>query len=276
VNEKPPVNFSNLRVRLLSRYQRLVASRLYRRPVPMRNTTPLISFTFDDFPRSALTVGGAILERHGVRGTFYASLGIMGKYEAAGLMFEEKDLSAVIERGHELGCHTYDHFNAWETAPLAFEESVLKNRAALGELLPGAHFASLSYPKLPPRPATKRRVARYFTCCRCGNQKINRGVADANHLFAFFLEMSRGNFEMVKALIDENTRTNGWLIFATHDVCQEPSPYGCTPEFFEKVVRCSIDSGARVLPVVKGWEKMSCQGKRTVQSQRKGPEPVAA
>ena len=53
----------------------------------MRNAQPLISFTFDDFPRSALTVGGEILERHGARGTYYASLGVMGKYEAAGLMF---------------------------------------------------------------------------------------------------------------------------------------------------------------------------------------------
>src|SRR5206468_10113838 len=98
---------------------------------------------------------------------------------------------------------------------------------------------------------------------RCGNQKINRGIADANHLFAFFLEMSRGNFGAVQALIAENAQVNGWLIFATHDVCEDPSPYGCLPKFFEQVVRCSIDSGARVLPVVKGWDRMSQQGLRT-------------
>lgn len=269
------VNLSNLRVRVLSRYQRTVATGLYRRPVPMKNTGPMISFSFDDFPRSALTVAGAILERHGVRGTYYASLGIMGKQEAAGLMFEEKDLGAVIERGHELGCHTYDHFNAWETDPAAFEESVLKNRAALDRIIPGARFASLSYPKLPPRPATKRRVGRHFTCCRCGNQKINQRIADGNHLFAFFLEMARGNFQQVRALIEENARVNGWLIFATHDVCSEPSQYGCTPEFFEQVVRCSLESGARVLPVVKGWEKMSNQGMRMVQSSTPAARPVA-
>jgi peptidoglycan/xylan/chitin deacetylase (PgdA/CDA1 family) len=269
------VNLSNIPVRLLSRYQRAVATRLYRRPVPMHNTEPLISFTFDDFPRSALTVGGEILERHGVRATYYASLGIMGKRDAAGLMFEEKDLAAVIERGHELGCHTYDHLDAWETTPDTFERSVLKNRAALERLLPETRFASLSYPKMPPRPATKRRVGPLFACCRCGNQKINQDVADANHLFAFFLEMSRGNFAAVQDLIAENARIKGWLIFATHDVCEDPSLYGCSPEFFEQVVRCSIESGARVLPVVKGWDRMSQHGLRTVQSARPAAEPVA-
>ena len=258
----------------MSRYQRTVASRLYRRPVPMLNSEPLVSFTFDDFPRSALTVGGEILERHGARGTYYASLGVMGKHEAAGLMFEQRDLAAVIARGHELGCHTYDHLNAWETAPEVFEESVLKNRAALERLVPGASFGSLSYPKLPPRPATKRRVGRHFTCCRCGDQRLNQGVADANHLFAFFLEMSRGDFEPIAALVAENARVKGWLIFATHDVCEEPSPYGCTPQFFEKAVRCSLDSGARVLPILKGWAKMSQQSLRTVQSKRAAAEAV--
>jgi len=50
-------------------------------------------------------------------------------------------------------------------------------------------------------------------------------------------------------VIDRNATSNGWLIFATHDVTEHHTPYGCTPEFFSEVVRCSIDSGARILPV---------------------------
>jgi peptidoglycan/xylan/chitin deacetylase (PgdA/CDA1 family) len=44
----------------------------------MRNREPMISFTFDDFPRSALHVAGRILEDHGIAGTYYVSLGLMG------------------------------------------------------------------------------------------------------------------------------------------------------------------------------------------------------
>jgi peptidoglycan/xylan/chitin deacetylase (PgdA/CDA1 family) len=254
------MSLSNLTVRVRGRYQRTMAASFYRRPVLMRNTTPLISFSFDDFPRSALTVAGEILNRHGVRGTYYAALGLMGQRAPAGLMFEEKDLSAVLEQGHELGCHTYDHFDAWETDPEPFEKSVMQNRAALRRLLPGAEFRSFSYPKMPPRPTTKRNVSRHFACCRCGGQRFNAETADANHLFAFFLEMSRGDLDAVKNLIDRNSRANGWLIFATHDVCVEPSAYGCTPQFFEEVVRYSLQGGAQLLPVVKAWEKVSCTG----------------
>jgi hypothetical protein len=51
-------------------------------------------------------------------------------------------------------------------------------------------------------------------------------------------------------LIDRNKRERGWVIFATHDVSSNPSPYGCTPEFFENVVRYAQESGAQIVPVV--------------------------
>jgi peptidoglycan/xylan/chitin deacetylase (PgdA/CDA1 family) len=34
--------------------------------------SPVISFTFDDFPRSALVKAGAILRERGLAGTYYA------------------------------------------------------------------------------------------------------------------------------------------------------------------------------------------------------------
>ncbi|HTV54138.1 MAG TPA: hypothetical protein VMI06_04405, partial [Terriglobia bacterium] len=86
-------------------------------------------------------------------------------------------------------------------------------------------------------------------CCRGGGQTFNSGIADLNQLSAYFLEKAGSNFELVKALIDKNREARGWLIFATHDISSAPSPFGCTPEFFEGVVRYAIDSGAQILPV---------------------------
>src|SRR5205823_2244619 len=68
-------------------YQRKAASLVFRRPFVISPTRPLISFTFDDFPRSALLAGGAILNRFGVAGTYYVSLGLLGKNEPSGKMF---------------------------------------------------------------------------------------------------------------------------------------------------------------------------------------------
>jgi peptidoglycan/xylan/chitin deacetylase (PgdA/CDA1 family) len=159
-----------------------------------------------------------------------------------------------LQQEHELGCHTFSHYHSWNTKSEEFERSIIKNRKALKQFIPDAEFQSLSYPISEPRPLTKRGTARHFSCCRAGGQTLNAGKTDLNQLSAFFLEQSAGNIQPIMDLIDRNRETRGWLIFATHDVCPDPSPYGCTPEFFEQVVKYAVDSGARILPVVKALE----------------------
>ena len=241
---------------------------LLRRRLPVCTSVPLISFTFDDFPRSALLEAGSILRRHRALGTYYASLGLMGKQSDMGPMYEEEDLKELVNLGHELGCHTFGHCHSWSTPPAEYERAILENQQALARVLPGVSFQTFAYPHSAPRLAVKRVASRHFRCCRgggmrvgryihrhtAGGQTFNRGVTDLNYLCAFFLEQSIDNPAAVKSLIDQNARARGWLILATHDVCNEPSPFGCTPAFFEQVVRWSSESGARILPVMKALE----------------------
>jgi len=239
----------------LHRYsQRVVARSFAVRPFEIKSNIPVISFTFDDFPRSSLLTGGAILQSHGVVGTYYACLGLMGTQAPTGPLFLPQDMELLLEQGHELGCHTFDHSHAWDTKPAAFEHSVVENREALSNLVPEATFKTLSYPISVPRAETKRRIAKYFDCCRCGGQTFNIGKVDLNYLSAFFLEKSRDNPEVVKKLIDQNREAGGWLILATHDVSENPTQWGCTPAFFDDIVRYAVESGARVLPVSQAYE----------------------
>ena len=245
-----PGGFRHSWARLQGYYQRRAASLLFRRPFVIDTRRPVISFTFDDFPQSALSVGGAILNSFGVAGTYYASLGLMGQETPSGRIFVSADLKAALEQGHELGCHTFSHCHSWNTATGLFEHSISENRAALATLLPGVRFSTLSYPISPPRPLTKWRVAKSFLCSRGGGQTFNVGTTDLNQLSAYFLEKSRDGIQTLKDLIDRNGRARGWLIFATHDISERPTPFGCTPQLFEEVVRYAVSSGARVLPVV--------------------------
>jgi peptidoglycan/xylan/chitin deacetylase (PgdA/CDA1 family) len=250
------MNVLQLGRRVQGRYIRTAAHLLFRRPIKIKAQVPYISFTFDDFPRSALLVGGAILKSFGIAGTYYASFGLMGKQAPVGPIFLPEDLRDLQQQGHELGCHTFGHCDAWRTKPAVFEGSIVENRRALNELLPSASLQTMSYPINPPRASTKRRTGQHFRCCRGGGQTFNVGTADLNYLFAFFLEKSRHAPEMVKDLIDRNRRARGWLILATHDVCASPSPFGCTPRFFEDIVQSAICSGARVLPVIQVWQEL--------------------
>ena len=245
---------------LLSRmrgfYIRRAARVFGRRPFAVTTEVPLISFTFDDFPRSALLRGGAILATYGLRGTYYASLGLMGKQASTGTMFLREDLKLALQQGHEIGCHTFSHCPAGETPTNLFEESVLQNRSELADLSLKYEFRTFSYPISMPRVRTKERVARHFACCRGGDQDLNAGVADLNCLSAYFLEKTRDNPVAAKRLIERNRLVKGWLIFATHDISDTPTPWGGTPEYFSDIVRCAVDSGAQILPVIEALESL--------------------
>jgi peptidoglycan/xylan/chitin deacetylase (PgdA/CDA1 family) len=257
---------AQLSKRMQGRYRRATSRLFFNRVLRMRNSFPLISFTFDDFPRSAFLTGGAVLRRSGVRGTYYASLGLIGQDTPSGTIFSSEDLGILVEDGHELGCHTFDHCHAWETSPAEFEESILKNRRALSALVPTAEFRTGSYPISDPRPSTKRRAAKYFNCWRGGGQTFNVGTVDLNNLRGFFLEQSSGDSLAIRNLIDRNCQARGWLIFATHDVCKKPTRFGCSTAFFEEVVRLARNSGATVLPVGEALELIrACAGSQSIR-----------
>lgn len=217
----------------------------------MHNNVPYISFTFDDFPCSALHSGGAILKRFGLRATYYASFGLMGTESPTGTIFSPNDIIELLSEGHEVGCHTFSHCNAWYTKIKLFEDSIIRNKRALEELIPGATLRSFSYPITGPRPESKRVAGNYFHCSRGGGQTFNVDIVDLNLLKAYFLEKSKGDQHIVEEIIDLNCIANGWLIFATHDISNNPTRFGCTPSFFENVVKYSIESGTRILPVIE-------------------------
>jgi peptidoglycan/xylan/chitin deacetylase (PgdA/CDA1 family) len=214
----------------------------------MRNNRPLISFTFDDFPRSALFAGGEILNQNGACGTYYASLGLMGQDAPTGPIFQESDLHLLVGQRHELGCHTFSHLHAYKTPPDVFEASILRNVETLAKILPGVTMETLSYPIGNPRVETKRRAAKYYRACRAGGQTLNKSTLDLCFVSAFFLEQSEGDADAIARLIDQTCVANGWLVFATHDVDPAPTRFGCTPSFFKDVVRRASESGAAILP----------------------------
>jgi peptidoglycan/xylan/chitin deacetylase (PgdA/CDA1 family) len=248
--EKTIMTIKNLLIRIVEKYHRSLSYQCCRRMVAVKLITPIISFSFDDAPRTAFRNGGDILKAHGVRGTYFLSLGMLGTESPSGIIASKDDLHRAVEEGHELGCHTFDHKDSWKTKAEVFEQSVLKNRQELAIILPDTVFSSFAYPLCNPSPANKRRMGKLFNFCRGGGQTLNVGMADLNLLKAFFLDVRNGDtIDTVRRLVDRNAESRGWLIFATHDVTENPSPYGCTKAFLEEVVAYSSTSGAHLLPI---------------------------
>lgn len=238
------------------RLRRERAEHLARREITVSRDVPMVSFTFDDFPTSALRVAGRMLVERQWRGTYYTSFGLAGTVAPTGQIFELADMAGLIEQGHELGCHTFAHLHAWESAPGEFEASIQENQRFLDEHFPGQSFPTLSYPISCPHPAIKRKAGAHFDACRGGGQTFNANMMDLNHLRSFFLEQVGQRLAPVEKVLDETLGQRGWLVFSTHDVDESPTPYGVEPRFFEQVLEVVQKSGACVLPVGAALRRM--------------------
>ncbi|MFO1305230.1 MAG: polysaccharide deacetylase family protein [Burkholderiales bacterium] len=251
------MSVSDFRDRLSNKCRRVLASRTGRRDHRLTNGTPYISFTFDDFPGSAFTTGGRVLEKHGVLGTYYVSMEMLGRETEVGRIVSQSELREVVREGHEVGCHTFGHLDGAKVSPEAFESSICANQRAYGEIFPGEEFRAFAYPFDGPTARVKRRVRNRFVTCRGGGQTYNENTIDLALLNAYFLDRRNDcDLAAIAAIIERNNAARGWLIFATHDVSAAPSPYGCRPEFFDRVVADSVRSGARVLPVTRVCEEL--------------------
>jgi len=107
---------------------------------------------------------------------------------------------------------------------------------------------NLSFPYGHVTLAAKRVLQRDYDTCRSTEPGINVDPIDLSLLRANPL-YSRLEIASVKQLIEENVRSQGWLILYTHDLALNPSAYGCTPQYFEAVLRFALASGAEIRTV---------------------------
>jgi len=233
-----------------NRWRRLVVNHLARRQMQLPGPAAYVSFTFDDFPLTALTNGGRILESYGVRGTYFVSLGLLDRDSPSGPIASIADLDRLLGDGHELGCHTFSHLDGAAVTASQFEQSIEANRTGLAASGLDARFDVFAYPLDGPALATKRVAGARFLGCRGGGQDLNSGVIDLSLLKSYFLDArNRGRIDEVMSLLERNAAEKGWLIFSTHDVEARPSRYGCESGYFNAVVKLAIQSGAQVLPM---------------------------
>jgi peptidoglycan/xylan/chitin deacetylase (PgdA/CDA1 family) len=243
------------------------AARHYRsKPFAMRNAAPVVSFTFDDVPASAYSNGAAILEHHGLRGTFYIASGILGIADADWRVIEREQVSALHARGHEIGCHTFSHVAVEELSASALEEECRRNRDRLRELCPGLELSNFCYPFGRASLPRKRELQKRFDTCRGIYEGINAGSVDLAMLRVIELYDRTLTPEKLARVLRETRERNGWLIFYTHDVADEPSWIGCSPRLLHATVRAVAAEGMRCLTIRNALTAVGYQGARAADS----------
>jgi peptidoglycan/xylan/chitin deacetylase (PgdA/CDA1 family) len=241
---------SELRARAANKFRRVLVQACARQQFPLASDSAYISFTFDDFPRSAYLRGGRILREYGARGTYYVAMQLLEKESPVGTIASRDDLRALVADGHEVGCHTFGHLDGMSASVEEYTRSLDSNQEAFQKLVPGGQLRTFAYPFDGPRLAVKRALIGRFLCCRGGGQTFNRGILDLALVKSYFIDHRAGDsVAEIAELIASNNAARGWLVLSTHDVADRPSPFGCRPQLFEEIVRLAGRSGARVLPV---------------------------
>jgi peptidoglycan/xylan/chitin deacetylase (PgdA/CDA1 family) len=224
--------------------------------VIIRAARPIVTFTFDDVPDTALTSGATVLEANAVKGTFYIAGGLAGTHEANRDLITPEQISELAARGHEIGCHTFSHPWVRHLTTSDLQKDLDRNRAFHAIHAPGAELKNFAYPYNAPKVGIRKQMMGRYRSCRGGVEAINRGLTDMGFLRSVEIRPPDQYARTLTRWIDEAVEYPGWLIYFTHDVQPAPTPFGCTPETLDLLVRYAIEKGCEVLTVDAALDRL--------------------
>lgn len=186
-----------------------------------------ISLTFDDARRSQLDRGIPVLDRYGVKATFYVSFG--------NLNARLEDWQRTADNGHEIGNHSVSHpcsgnFTFARSDPLEeydldrMERDILQANDEIERLL-DVRPQTYAYPcgqKFVGRGKSVRSyvplVAKHFLAGRGFGDETHNSPTVGDPAQAMGIDFDRATLEQVEGHIAGTVRDGGWLILVGHDI----------------------------------------------------------
>lgn len=243
---------------LKAKLERHMARHFGRRNILPQPERPIISFSFDDCPKTALDNGAALLETEGWHGTFYMAMGLCGTTNHLGLHMSQRDVKAAFDTGHEIADHTYDHIDAQKTPLALFMINIEKNQTALDALgIPASR--NFAYPYGSVSLKIKKRLKQEFELVRgvCDPEtaKIDTALIPAMRMYSG--HHIEDIIQTIKSMSTPDPKTPRWLNIYTHDISDNPSPYGCTPHEMRRIVNVIKDMDMQVMPMNKAYDRLA-------------------
>jgi peptidoglycan/xylan/chitin deacetylase (PgdA/CDA1 family) len=236
-----------------SAFKARVSNRLARHlriaPFRLQNQGPMVSFTFDDAPRSAATVGVPILDAYHAKATFYLSGGLVDKWSGHWDGINADEIVELHRAGHEIACHTFSHVPTTDLGAAAMNAEIERNRDYLLALDPSIRIENFAFPYGLGSVTRKRQLGKLFHTSRGILPGVNSGTIDLQFLRATPLIDRNIDAGQIDRVFDEAVASNGWLIFYGHDVAPTPSPYGCTPALLRHALDAATRRNVRILSV---------------------------
>lgn len=221
---------------------------------------PLISVTFDDGWEVTYSDAMPLLQKYGIHTTQYVLTGVEDDQK----YLSWKQIQAIHETGHEIGCHSHTHpdLRVLSNEDLYTQvhgcKTELNNR--FGET---ASFAS-PYGAFDQR--TISVIRNDFTSQRNTNGDSSNGVTDDdvnlaqnfNQFNIIGMTIKRDtSVAEIKSLVNYTIEHNGWLVLTYHQADDGGSKYGIDIQSLEAQLKVINQAPARVVTVgevIRSWK----------------------
>lgn len=226
----------------------------HRRPLAVQPGRPMVSFSFDDAPLTAVTTGANLLAARGLCGTFYVSAGLAGADAPMGRCADPADYRRLAEAGHEIACHTFSHLDCGKASGPQAADEARRNAEAFAAWGAGAP-TTFAYPYGDVAAGPKQALAPRFGLLRALHHGLIEKGCDLNQAPAVGVEGPAGE-TTARRWLAEAVRRRAWLILFTHDVRARPSPWGCTPDALARLIDQALADGLEVVTVAEGVRRL--------------------
>lgn len=216
----------------------------------------VVTFTFDDGSASQ-TTGAEVLQRHGMRGTFYV---ISGAIASPGYLGHEQ-LRRIAEQGHEIGGHTVTHPDLTQVSPDEMRRQICDDRANLSRW--GYQVTSFTAPFDEVDDDVRGAIER----CGYSSSRTMRGLraprdcpacvdaesmppADAYKIRSpGMLTRETTVDELKEAVTRADASGGGWVPLVLHQTCDMCGPLAVSPRVLDEFAAWLHDRGTSVRTV---------------------------
>ena len=226
---------------------------------------PIVSISFDDFPKSVMENALPLLDKYGWKASFYVAAALENTTNHLGLHFDRHDLHRLQKQGHEIGCHTYQHLNITEISNVRVADELNVNAKEIQKLGITSPLRTFAYPFGETSIQRKSLLSHQFSSMRGIMPGVHYNKVDLNQIKSEPI-YSGPKMAHTHKLIESLKHKPGWLTLFTHDIRDNPSEWGCTAKDFEEILVSIHNSGAKVLPIQETIDYLNDNGRQDIKT----------
>lgn len=228
------------------------------RPTKCNLKAPLVSFSFDDAPKTSVSVGAKMLEDAGAVATFYLTGSHCGQSFEGIEQYSQDDIQTLANNGHEIACHSFSHSRFRGASESEMAEDLAQNQRFFANALnnPNFSFDSFAYPYGEFDAKSREYIGERYLNARGVYRGVNHGVLDFANLKTTPLEKRRFSSNYLQKHLKTAQNKNGWVVFFTHDIADDCSIYGSTPDIIAQTIEAVRALDIEIVTVREGAKRI--------------------